>query len=170
MDYLYHLKNNFIHKLVLFFIIILCANIVQASFLYQQSDTLKYQFKDQDTYNYDEPEKSPLYLESPSNIKDTVEYDPNTNEYIISKIIGEHEYRPSKRMTLEEYQEYQFEQSLRNYWRQRAKGENIETQSGLFPNLRLGGEADDKKGYRPQDYGYDWDQAGGCKNDRPEDF
>ena len=131
------MKNNFIHKLVLFFIIILGANAVQASLLYQQTDTLKYQFKDQDTYNYDEPDKSPLYLESPANIKDTVEYDPTTNEYIISKKIGEHDYRPSKRMTLEEYQEYQFEQSLRNYWRQRAKGENIETQSGLFPNLKL---------------------------------
>jgi cell surface protein SprA len=125
-----------------------CANNVQAKFLYQfdfqPKDSLKFQFNDQDNYGYDEPETSPLYLESPSNIKDTVEYDPATNEYIITQKIGDQDYRPAKRMTLEEYQDYQFEQSLRNYWRQRAKGESMEAQSGLFPNLRLGGEAFDK--------------------------
>ena len=86
----------------------------------------------------------PLQLASPSNIKDTVEYDPESNEYIFSKKVGEHDYKPSLRMTFEEYKDYQFEQSLRDYWRQRAKGQTQDTQTGLFPNLRLGGEAFDK--------------------------
>lgn len=110
----------------------------------QSDDSLKFQFKDQEKFDFDNPEQSPLYLENPSNIKDTVEYDPATNEYIISKKIGNYDYRPSKRMSLQEYQDYQFEQSLRNYWRQRARGESMDAQAGLFPNLRLGGEAFDK--------------------------
>jgi cell surface protein SprA len=110
----------------------------------QSEDTLKFQFKDQETYDTQNPEESPLFLENPSNIKDTVEYDPTTNEYIISKKIGNYDYRPSNRMSLEEYQEYQFEQSLRNYWRQKARGETMDAQSGLFPNFKLGGEAFDK--------------------------
>ena len=144
------MKRIFIYKLLLFLIILVCANNVQAKFLFfyqanfQQDDSLKYQFNDQENYSYDEPETSPLYLESPANIKDTVEYDPETNEYIISKKIGDFNYRPSKRMTLEEYQDYQFEQTLRSYWRQRARGESLEAQTGLFPSLRLGGEAFDK--------------------------
>lgn len=141
---IYQLKGKFIHKLILPIIVLVCTNSVQAKFLLQQSDTLKYKFNDQENYNYDEPEESPLFLESPSNIQDTVQYDPLTNEYIISKKIGDYDYRPSKRMSLEEYQEYQFEQSLRDYWRKRAKGESMDAQSGLFPNLRLGGEAFDK--------------------------
>ena len=112
--------------------------------LVQTDDSLKFQFKDQETYDTQSPEESPLYLKNPSNIKDTVEYDPSTNEYIISQKIGNYDYRPSSRMTLEEYQDYQFEQSLRNYWRQRAKGESMDAQIGLFPNLRFGGEAFDK--------------------------
>ncbi|MFC2152644.1 cell surface protein SprA [Bacteroidota bacterium] len=111
---------------------------------FQQEDTLKFKFSDQNEFDYSTQDESPLFLESPSNIKDTVEYDPETNEYIISKKIGNYDYRPSKRMTLEEYQDYQFEQALRTYWRQRAKGESMEAQIGLFPNLRLGGEAFDK--------------------------
>ncbi len=110
----------------------------------QTDDSLKFQFKDQKIYDIQSPEESPLYLENPSNIKDTVEYDPATNEYIISKKIGDYDYRPSSRMTLEEYQDYQFEQSLRNYWRQKARGESMDAQAGLFPSLRLGGEAFDK--------------------------
>lgn len=131
------------------FLILVGACNVQAKILFtnqiiQPNDSLKFRFNDQENYGYDEPVESPLYLENPSNIKDTVEYDPATNEYIISQKIGDQDYRPSKRMTLEEYQDYQFEQSLRNYWRQRAKGENLEAQTGLFPNLRLGGETFDK--------------------------
>jgi len=123
---------------------------VQAKFLLspqvevQQEDTIKFKYKDPDKYSYEEVESSPLYLETPSNIKDSVEYDPTTNEYIITKKIGNYEYRPTKRMTLEEYQDYQFEQNLRTYWRQKSKGDGQGAQAGLFPNLRLGGEAFDK--------------------------
>ncbi len=133
------------YKLLLIIIILVCTNSVQAKFLLlPQTDTLVYNFNDEETYSFDKPDQSPLFLDSPSNIKDTVEYDPATNEYIISKKIGDYDYRPANRMSLEEYQDYQFEQSLRNYWRERAKGESLESQSGLFPNLRLGGEAFDK--------------------------
>ncbi|MCB2197059.1 MAG: cell surface protein SprA [Bacteroidetes bacterium] len=138
------MKNKIINRLFLVFFVLVWAGSAQAKFLFQQTDTLQFDFEDQENFEYDSPAESPLFLESPSNIKDTVQYDPTTNEYIISKKVGEYDYRPSKRMTLEEYQEYQFEQAMRNYWRQRARGESLEAQSGLFPNLRLGGEAFDK--------------------------
>jgi len=144
------LRKIVIYQFLLLLLSLVCINKIQAKFLFlpqinsPQQDTLKFQFEDQGQYSYDKQEESPLYLESPSNIKDTVEYDPATNEYIISKKIGNYDYRPSKRMTQEEYQEYQFEQALRSYWRNRARGNNADAQTGLFPNLRLGGEAFDK--------------------------
>ena len=116
-------------------------------YLFQQTnptDSLRFPFKDQENVVNPNQEKSPLHLENPSNVKDTTEYDPSTNEYIISKKIGELDYRPSQRMSLEEYKEYQFEQSLRDYWRQKARGGDALAQSGLFPNLKLGGQAFDK--------------------------
>ncbi len=144
------MRKIFIYKVLFFLLSLVCVNNVQAKFLFsqqvnnQQEDTLKFEFQDQGKYEYDKPDVSPLYLENPANIKDTVEYDPATNEYIISKKLGNFDYRASKRMTLEEYQDYQFEQAIRNYWRNRARGQSMDAQTGLFPNLRLGGEAFDK--------------------------
>ena len=102
------MRNIYIYKVLFFLLSLVCVNNVQANFLFlqqvntQQEDTLKFEFQDQGKYEYDKPDESPLYLEDPANIKDTVEYDPTTNEYIISKKIGNYDYRASKRMTLEE--------------------------------------------------------------------
>ncbi|MCK7532988.1 MAG: hypothetical protein MZV63_19140 [Marinilabiliales bacterium] len=86
----------------------------------------------------------PYFLGNPDNIIESVEYDPETNEYIVTQRIGNLDYRTSTRMTAEEYRNYQFEQSIRNYWRQRSTGDASGTQTGLFPQLRLGGETFDK--------------------------
>jgi cell surface protein SprA len=106
---------------------------------------LPYPFNDQSEYNFFEKKKtSPLFLGNPDNIIESVEYDPETNEYIVTQRIGNLDYRTSTRMTAQEYSNYQFEQSIRNYWRQRSKGDASGAQTGLFPQLRLGGETFDK--------------------------
>jgi len=113
----------------------------------QPPDTidLKFPFNDVEEYNpFLTKESSPLYLNEPDNIEESVEYDPETNEFIVSKKIGSVDYRPSSRVTYDEYSNYQFEQSIRSYWKQRSKGSGLNTQNGLFPNLRLGGETFDK--------------------------
>ncbi|MCG8411984.1 MAG: cell surface protein SprA [Bacteroidales bacterium] len=141
--------KNYIIYTVLFitFLVPRGGNVLAGNnILYQQStqkDSLKYRFKDYKSVT-DFKSQSPLYLDNPSNIKDTVSYDSEKNEYIISKKIGQLNYRPSLRMPLGEYMDYQFEQSMRNYWRQKARGDNSLVQSGLFPNLRLGGEVFNK--------------------------
>ncbi|MGM0406533.1 MAG: cell surface protein SprA [Bacteroidota bacterium] len=147
------MKKLFKYSVLILIFIVPWAKHAQGHILVSASSDFYQQEDTSDIFsplNNDEPfllpaqKESPLQLQSPSNIKDTVTYDPETNEYIISKKIGEFEYRPSSRMTLEEYQNYQFEQTLREYWRQRAKGGAMDDQTGLFPNLRLGGEAFDK--------------------------
>ncbi|MGE0088452.1 MAG: cell surface protein SprA [Bacteroidales bacterium] len=106
---------------------------------------LQFPFSDQDDYEFFKEKKiSPLFLGNPDNITESVEYDPETNTYIVTQKVGSFDYRSSTRMTAEEYQSYQFEQSVRDYWRQRSKGDAGNMQSGLFPSLRLGGETFDK--------------------------
>ena len=134
------------------YIILICllffywVNSAQSKGLVYQEpgDTLKFPFNDDEYYSTQGVAESPLYLDNPSNIKDTTTYDPKTNEYIISKKIGTFDYRPTQRMTISEYQDYQFEQAIRDYWRQRAQGGSGGPQIGLFPNLRFGGEAFNK--------------------------
>ncbi|HAN19142.1 MAG: cell surface protein SprA [Bacteroidetes bacterium GWC2_33_15] len=155
------LNKNLKYVFLLFFV--LCTFIVEAHF-YNMSfneqvflnnaftlnlppDTidLPFPFKDSEEYNPRlTEEESPLFLGEPENIEESVEYDPETNEFIVSKKAGSVDYRPSSRMTYDEYSNYQFEQSIRKYWKQRSRGGSGDAQSGLFPNLRLGGETFDK--------------------------
>ncbi|MEA3317082.1 MAG: cell surface protein SprA, partial [Bacteroidota bacterium] len=108
----------------------------------QDSSDLKFKISDDDKYPYgDKNNKGLINLKDPSNVQSTFIYDPVTKKYIYSKKIGELNYRPSSNMSLEEYRKYSFDQSVRNYWKDKIKGENFESQTGFLPQLRLGGEA-----------------------------
>ena len=67
------------------------------------------------------PGNNPFDLRDPSIIEQTVEYDPETGQYIISEKIGEEfHYRPSSYMTFEEYLEYNQKKQERDYFNQLA--------------------------------------------------
>jgi cell surface protein SprA len=93
---------------------------------------------------YSETPESPLYLSPPSNIKEHVEFNPETNEYEVSRKIGDRYYRPPITMSVEEYSEYQHKKALREYWQQRAQGDNYDSRSAFIPKITVGGEAFDK--------------------------
>ena len=65
---------------------------------------------------------SPLFLGNPSNIKDTVEYDPESNDYMRVTRMGDI-VLSRKFMTLEEYQNWQTQQMMNQYWR--SKGQTM---------------------------------------------
>ncbi|MGQ8337343.1 T9SS outer membrane translocon Sov/SprA [Sunxiuqinia sp. A32] len=120
------------------------------SMLVQQSDTfdidttgvLPYPFKDEKAFEYpDSKDSSVLFLDKPSNVKTEIEYDPVTGEYIFYEKIGDFNYRLPKTMSLQEFVKYDFQNSVRNYWRQRTNQEDFENQGSLVPKLTVGGEA-----------------------------
>ncbi|MBN1768017.1 MAG: cell surface protein SprA [Prolixibacteraceae bacterium] len=105
--------------------------------------TLRYPFYNDGSFDYpDDNDVSPLYLNRPSNIKTSIEYDPLTGEYVIEEKVGNIQYRMPKTMQLKEYVKYDFDRAVRDYWRTRTNTENIEVQqSGLIPQLRIESEA-----------------------------
>ncbi|MDA3880164.1 MAG: cell surface protein SprA [Prolixibacteraceae bacterium] len=122
--------------------------------------TLHYPFENDGSFDYpNDEEVSPLYLDRPSNIQTTIEYDPFTREYIIKENVGNLQYRMPKAMKLTEYVKYDFDRAVRDYWRTRSNTEDIEIQqSGLIPQLRIESEAfsnifgSDVIDIRPQGY------------------
>ncbi|MCS6824097.1 MAG: cell surface protein SprA [Cytophagaceae bacterium] len=70
------------------------------------------------------PSSSPLLLEEPSNIKKSVELDSSGQYYYIDEKIGDFEYRAPTFMTYEEFQKYQQQQMIRNYWKKRSYGDS----------------------------------------------
>ncbi|MBQ9254498.1 MAG: cell surface protein SprA [Bacteroidales bacterium] len=97
-----------------------------------QPDSLRYPVND--------TTDSPLYLNTPSNITTTIEYDPLTNEYIEVKKVGDIVLE-KKRLTFDEYQKYDLDKLIDSYWKNRV-GSAISAQSEsnlstLIPQLKL---------------------------------
>lgn len=105
--------------------------------------TLIFPFQDEGEFEYPEGQKeSPLHLSRPNNIKRHFEYDPETQEYIIYEKVGDMYYRMPKSMSLKEFVRYDFDRSIKEYWRTRKETEDIEVQQGgLIPQLRIESEA-----------------------------
>ena len=61
--------------------------------------------------------QNPFDLQDPAAVEQTVEYDPETGNYIITERIGNDYFRPPTFMTFEEYLEYQAQQQEQEYFR-----------------------------------------------------
>jgi len=112
------------------------------------SDTpvnLHYPFKDRltDTYS-NEYDESPLYGSDPSNIKSTVEYDPDNQEYIINEKMGSLFYRNPSYMTFQEYIDEEFNKTTKQYWKQRSGEDALVDRKPLIPKLYVGGQFFDR--------------------------
>ena len=103
---------------------------------------LPYPFKGEGEFEYPgSKDSSDLFLHKPSNIKTQVEYDPETGEYIFYEKVGDLNYRLPKTMSLKDYMDYDFKNSIKNYWRTRGNQVDMENQGSFIPKLTVGGEA-----------------------------
>lgn len=108
--------------------------------------TLPYNFNDNDGNPYDDQQNGGLYLNNPSNVKNDVIYDPETNQYILKSTVGDNlQYRPSSFMDFNEYRQYDMDKALQQYWRDKTKANRLTKGDGsLIPKIRIGGEVFDR--------------------------
>ena len=102
--------------------------------------TLPYPFKDQPAFGYPDQDSMKLFLNQPSNIKYEVEYDPITGQYVFYKKIGNLNYRLPQSMSLDDYIDYDFDRSIREYWKTRNHLEDQDRRGGLLPKLTIKNE------------------------------
>jgi len=102
------------------------------------------QLKDVSGIPWESPQKAPLFLDNPSNIKSTVIYNPEKNEYILYQKVGAFDYRTPVHMSPEEFRKYHFNKEMRDYWQSRIAGKESGFRSNLIPQIEVGGEAFDK--------------------------
>ena len=88
--------------------------------------------------------KSPLLGEDPSNMKTEVEYDPETNQYLFKKKVGDDVYDAPYPASFDEYTDYDFNKAMKNYWKQRSKTEVSEKRSSIIPQLNVPNEIFDR--------------------------
>ncbi len=79
----------------------------------------------------------------PSNVTNTVEYDPVTGTYIFKENIGENIfYRPPSMMTLEEYLKYMQQKEMEEYWKEKVTKSNEQnSKTPLIPPIKIDSDA-----------------------------
>jgi len=103
--------------------------------------TLPYNFKDQPAFGEPEQDSMALFLNKPSNIRYEIEYDPVLGQYVFYEKVGSLNYRLPQSMSLDEYIDYDFDRSIREYWQTRTQLEDQDRRGGLLPQLTIGSEA-----------------------------
>ena len=106
---------------------------------------IPYKFNDESWDPTDHGPQGGLRLNNPSNLSDTIKYDPTENIYEFYQKMGKFNYRPPSYMTFDEYKDYDLERALRKYWKQRHDAEDIANKpKSLIPKIRVGGETFDR--------------------------
>lgn len=117
-------------------------------FMYMPPDTVP-----PDTVKDDKPidlpypftdETGGLYLDNPPNITTHVDYNPETNEYTVTEKIGDLTLSPPKVMSFEEFQNYDIDKALQNYWREKTQTTGEQQRRGLIPEIHIGSEVFDR--------------------------
>ncbi len=80
------------------------------------SDSLKYPLEDREGDFVTDDNDNPFDLDDPPSIEQNVEYDPETNTYIITETVGGQYYKPPTYMTFDEYWEHKQQEMNTNYW------------------------------------------------------
>ncbi|NNF01728.1 MAG: cell surface protein SprA, partial [Bacteroidia bacterium] len=119
---------------------------LKTNLLVQEPDTLlPYPWNDRITDQWSNPfDNHPLYMSDPSNIENSIQYDPKNHEYNIYEKIGDRFFRNPSYMTFQEYTQEEFNRSTKNYWKQKSDQENAAKRKGLIPKLYVGGKAFDR--------------------------
>ena len=84
------------------------------------TDSLHFPIHDRHGDQLSSKDHNSFNLRNPSNLKDSIEYDPKTNLYFLVEKIGNKYYRTPTAYTYEEYLKLSGKQSEDNYFRQRA--------------------------------------------------
>ena len=82
-------------------------------------------------------QKSPFDLANPSNIKDSIAYDPATKRYTVYEKIGNKYYRTPTSYSPEEFMEMEGHKAETNYFKQRANTLNLLNRGQVKPKLSI---------------------------------
>lgn len=84
------------------------------------SDSLRFPIHDRRGDPLTNPERNSFDLKNPSNLRDSIEYDPKTNRYYLMERIGNKYFRKPTYLTSDEFLELTSKKSEDDYFRQRA--------------------------------------------------
>jgi cell surface protein SprA len=138
-------KTNSGYKFLLFVsLIVAIANVVargyESPFEYDDPEaadspqTLKFPIYDK-TDDPTDKVPSSIDIKAPSNIKQTVEYDADSNRYYFTEKLGDRYLRNPTFMTFDEYVKYQAEKDEETYWKRRLDALTLFNKKPELPTM-----------------------------------
>ena len=103
----------------------------------KKTDTLHFPLRDRRGDPFSNPNRNPFDLKDPANIKDSIEYDPKTQQYYIVEKVGNQYYRKPTYLTFDELMQIQGRKSENDYFRQRANALDALNRKMLRPKLSV---------------------------------
>ncbi len=101
---------------------------------------LPFPLPEDDPSEFYPPETAPVHLADPTVIKDTIIYDPETNEYVYYRKIGDYLYRLPTSLTFDEYLQKDFDKIIQDYWKERNTGSSGASKQGFIPQITIPGK------------------------------
>ncbi len=103
------------------------------------STGLRYPFRDGPYYPFSNSgPASPLYLSNPSNVQQSVVFDPVTNQYVFSEKVGRLDFRPPSSMSVKEFMQYDRQTAIQNFWKEKSRERIAPQRSPLLSNIKMG--------------------------------
>lgn len=117
---------------------ILFCIVINASFFgaLAQGDSTNLHFPITNPQDPTGNKKQSFDLGDPSNVERQIVYDPITGKYVFTEKLNGHDFRRGSMMTLDEYIEYERQQSLQSYWKDKIDSQTKEEQ-GLIPPIKI---------------------------------
>lgn len=121
-----------------FFLLLFIFSILTTEVIAQNAgDSTDLRFPIENPIDPTQNEKQSFDLGDPSSVNKTIEYDPKTGKFVFKEKIGNLDYRRGSMMTLEEYIEYERQQKLKDYWKEKIEAQNEEEERGLIPPIKI---------------------------------
>jgi len=105
-----------------------------SEFVVAKSDTIPLEDR-YDDYITD-PNTNPFDLDDPDIIEKSIEYDPESGDYIITEKIGEEYYRMPSYMSFDEYMEHRAKEQEREYFNKLSGVSSGDSESGLLDPIQ----------------------------------
>jgi cell surface protein SprA len=97
---------------------------------------LKYPIKDKPPYGEGD-HNNPFDLKDPPGVKTDVQYNPESNDYTVTDMIGDEFYRDPEYMSFQDYLDQEFDKEEDEYWKQRAKAASLLEGRSVVPKIEV---------------------------------
>jgi cell surface protein SprA len=105
----------------IFFVFAVALTCISVTSIAQKTDSLRYPIKDRRGDKYSWQNKNPFEIRDTSLLKQDIQYNPKTKQYVIVERINGNEYRKPTYLTFEEFQRIQAKKAEADYFKKRSQ-------------------------------------------------